>query len=117
MWATVIQNYSVTVVIDVIMLYPTESSFNGENALRSRLVDQIIKNYGVCRVIATICDVGLVVLVDFIFFDVGTGSVHYENSLAVITEDFVIYDFYLGEIANSYASFSIIANMVILFNF
>ena len=37
-------NYTVLVVIDVVMLDPTEPSFYAEDALASRLVDKVVEN-------------------------------------------------------------------------
>jgi len=48
MGAAVKQYNSITVVVDVVMLYPAEPSLDAEYAFGSRLINQIVQNDCVC---------------------------------------------------------------------
>ena len=53
---------AVTVVVDVVVLYPAEPGFDSKDPLRARLVDQIIQDHSVCGVVSTVGYVCFVVL-------------------------------------------------------
>jgi hypothetical protein len=90
MVAAIEHNDAVTVIINVVVLNPCKTCFYTENALRSRLVDEVIQNHSVCRVETTKCYVGLVVLVDVILLNISTRSIYNKNTLTIIAENLVV---------------------------
>ena len=74
------------------MLDPAEAGLNAEDALAPRLVDQVVQDNSVGRIVASVCDVRFVVLEDLILLDVTRGSVDQKDSLAVVGEDQVVKD-------------------------
>ena len=107
---------AVTVIVYVIMLYPTETTLYRENAFRSRLENPIVKNQSVGWKIPTISYIGLVISENFVFFYQGWGCIYKENSLPKITKYIVIYNFDLGRITCFNTRFSIVANVMIFFD-
>jgi len=47
MWTAIIQNNSITIVINEIMFDPAKACFYGEDTFRSALVDEVVQDYGV----------------------------------------------------------------------
>lgn len=76
MVAAIKHNDAVTVIINVVVLDPCKTCFYTENALRSRLVDEVIQNDSVCRVETTKCNVCLIVLVDVILLNISTRGIN-----------------------------------------
>ena len=76
MVAAIKHNDAVTVIIYVVVLDPCKTSFYTENALRSRLVDEVIQDDSVCRVETTKCYICLIVLVDVILLNISTRSIN-----------------------------------------
>lgn len=113
MGTAIIKNNSIAIVINEVMFDPAEAGFNSKNALAPTLVNQIVQNYSISRIVASVSDVGLVVLIHFVFLNIGRRCVNYKNSLAIVAENFVVYDFDVSIVAASDASFPIIANMMI----
>lgn len=107
---------SITVIVYIIMFYPTETTFNGKNSLGSRLENTIIQNQCVSWKISTICYVSLVITENFVFFYQSRGCVNKENSLTEITEYVIIYNFNLSRITSLHSRFTVVANMMIFFN-
>jgi len=107
---------TITVIVYVIMFYPTKPTFYRKNPFRSRLENSIVQNQGVGWIISTVCYVGLIISINFVFFYQGWGCVYKENSLTEITEYVIIYNFDLGWITGLHSRFSIVANMMIFFN-
>ena len=60
--AAVEKDDAIAVVLDHIVLDPAEARFNAEDALASRLVNEVVQNHRICRVVAAISDVCFVVL-------------------------------------------------------
>jgi len=52
------------------MLDPEETSFDAEDAFRPRLVNKIINNYDVRGICPPTCNIGFVILKNFIFFNI-----------------------------------------------
>lgn len=98
------------------MLDPGETGLDCKNALRSRLVNQIVENHSVCRVVATEGDVCFVVLVDFILFDMAAGRVHKQDPLAIVAEDAIVKNLDLSALTSPNTGLSILSDVVILFN-
>lgn len=112
--ATVEQNDAVAVVVDHVVLDPAEAGLNAKDALASRLIDQVVQDDRVRRVVAAISDVRLVVLEDLILLDVARGRVHEQNTLAVVREDQVVEHFDGGSLSGTNARLPIVADVVIL---
>lgn len=70
MWTAVIQDDSIAVVEYLVVLYPTEASFDTKNSLAPRLIYHVVQNNGVCAVVSTKCYVGLIVLENLVFLNV-----------------------------------------------
>ena len=110
------QDYAVAVVVDLIMLDPTETGLDGEDALGTRLVDQVVEDHGISRVVPAKRNVGLVVLEDLVLFDVATGGIYQEHALPVVAEDSIVQNLYLGALACSDARLPILCDVVVLFD-
>ena len=52
------------------MLDPAEACLDAEDTLRATLIDEIVQNDRVARVVATVRYISLIILVDLILFDV-----------------------------------------------
>jgi hypothetical protein len=70
--AAVEEDDAITVIVDIVVLYPREAGLDGEDALRARLVDQVVEDDSVGRLGSTECNIGLVVLEDLVLLDVAT---------------------------------------------
>ena len=81
---------TIRIVINVIVLNPTEACFNCEDALWPRLINQVVQDHRVCRIVATIGDVGLVILENIVLLNVSWSCVYEEDALAKITENLVV---------------------------
>lgn len=97
------------------MFDPAEPAFDAEDALRTRLVDQVVYDHRVCRVASSVSNIGLVVLVDFIFLYVGAAGVNQEDALPVVAENQVVYYFHVRHVGHLDARLSVVANVVVLF--
>lgn len=64
-------DYTVTVVVDVVVLDPAEASFYTEDTFAPGLVDQIVEDHRVSRVGSSVSYVGLVVPVDLVLLHIG----------------------------------------------
>ena len=107
---------TITIIVYVIMLYPTETTLYGENTFGSWLENPIIQNQSVCWVISTVCYIGLVISENFVFLDQGWCRINKKDSLSKITEYIVIYNFDLGRVTCLDTWFSIVANVMIFFD-
>jgi len=88
--AAVVHYYSVLVVVNLVELYPAETPFDAENALRPGLEYLVRQNHCVSGVGAPVGDVSFVVLINPVLLDVGTGRVHQQNALAVVAKNLVV---------------------------
>ena len=68
--ATVEENDAIAVVLDHIMLDPAEASLNAKDALAAWLVNEVVQNHRICRVVAAISDVCFVVLEHLVFLNI-----------------------------------------------
>lgn len=68
--AAVEHDDAVAVLVNVIMFDPAEPRLDAEDALRSRLVNQVVEDHGVGRVVASVGDVGFVILENSVFLNV-----------------------------------------------
>ena len=107
---------TITIIVYVIMFYPTETALYGENTFRSWLENPVIQDQSVSWIISTVCYIGLVISENFVFFDQGWGRINKKNTLAKITEYIVIYNFDLGRVTCLDTWFSIVANVMIFFD-
>ena len=81
---------AITIIIDVVMLDPTEAGLDGEDALWTRLVNQVIQDHGVCGIVAAVSNICLVILKDVILFYVSRCCVNQKNTLTKIAEYLVV---------------------------
>ena len=65
---------------------------------------------------ATISNIGFVVLINIIFFNIATCSVYQENSLTIVTVDLVVEDLDHGAIRCFNSCLSVHAHMMVLFD-
>ena len=105
---------AVGIVVDVVVLDPAESGLDGKDTLWTRLVNQVVQDNCVSRIVSTVSNVSFVVLKNVIFLDVARGSVNKENTLAKIAENLVIQNFDLSLITSSNSGLSVWTDMVIL---
>jgi len=71
------------------------------------LVNQVVQDNCVSRIVSTVSNVSFVVLKNVIFLDVARGSVNKENTLAKIAENLVIQNFDLSLITSSNSGLSV----------
>lgn len=98
------------------MLNPAEPCFYCEDSFGPRLVNQIIQDHRVRRVISSVGYIGLVVLENVIFLDVARCCVHEQYALTEVAEYLVIENLDLSLVAGSHACFTIGADVVVLLN-
>ena len=111
---TIEQDDAVTVVIDVIVLDPTEPCFDRKNALWPWLVDKIVQNDCIRRIITTVSNICLIVLIYLVLFNVAWSCVYKQDALTIVTENLVVENFDLCTIWGPDTCFPILADMVIL---
>ena len=90
MYTAVKHYYAIGIIIDVIVLDPAEPSFYTEDAFTSWLVYQVVQYYSVSWVMASICNVCLVVLIYVVFLNVGACWVHQQYTLSIIAKDLIV---------------------------
>lgn len=112
--ATVEENDAVTVVVNHIVLDPAEARLDAEDSLRTRLVDQVVKDHRVSRVVSAVGYVGFVVLEYLVLLNICRCGVDEQNSLPIVRADTVIKYFYARSFACTDAGFTIVADVVIL---
>ena len=98
MVATIKHYDSITIIVDVIMLDPAEAGLDAEDAFRSGLVNQVVQDDRVCRVVSAKSNIGFIVLINLIFLDVPGRCVYEQYALPIIAEYLVVHNFYLGTI-------------------
>lgn len=81
---------AITIIIDVVMLDPTEAGLDGEDALWTRLVNQVIQDHCVCGIVAAVSNICLVILKDVILFYVSRCCVNQKNTLTEIAKYLVV---------------------------
>lgn len=73
--ATVEEDNAVAVVLDHVMFDPAEASLNAKDALATRLVNKVVQNHRIRRVVAAISDVCFIVLEHFVLLNIAWCSV------------------------------------------
>jgi len=68
--AAVEEDDAIAVVLDHIMLDPAEPSLNAKDALATRLVNKVVQNHRIRRVVAAISDVCFIVLEHFVLLNI-----------------------------------------------
>ena len=67
---------TVTIIVDVIVLYPAEPTLYAKDTLTPRLVDQVVQDHSVSRVGPSVGYIRFIVPVNLILLDVRTPRVH-----------------------------------------
>jgi hypothetical protein len=73
-WRTIKHYDSIIIIIDLVVLYPTKSTFNYKNTFTSWWIYFIILNDCIRREISTKSDICFIISVNLILFNVSTSS-------------------------------------------
>ena len=112
--AGVVEDDAVAVVIDNVVLDPTEPSLDGKDAFGPTLVDQVVQDDRVGRVDASEGDVCLEVLEDGVLLDVASARIHHQNALSIVAEDQVVDNLHIGSFLDPDSSLSVGTDVVVL---
>ena len=109
----VVQNDSITIIVNVVVFYPRVTPFDAEDPFAPRFIDEIVQNHCVSWPMSTVCYVCFVVLIYFILFDVGCSCVLNQNALPVVLENTIVQNLRLGVVNDSDPCLSIVRNVVV----